>query len=268
MADLEGTKILIKINEKGYFKNSLIGQIEMDLTYLYNLENHTSQHKWFAMINPDSEDFSSVAGYIKISASVHGIDDSPVELKVDENDDDSDAVIPASVKPKFTQLKMHIVRGEHLPRLDVKMIGKGSMDALVSAKVNGKTIKTKCITTENDAAEWYQTLLIPVRMPIMSGKLLLAVMDRDTVNDETAGSLIFDFKELLAMPQKSFFWSNIYGAPGQEEVKVFESGAMEKLVDEMNSDPSKATLWKGRVLIGVEYAESESPKLGVEPMST
>ena len=147
VADLEGTKILIKINEKGYFKNSLIGQIEMDLTYLYNLEKHTSQHKWFAMINPDSEDFSSVAGYIKISASVHGIDDSPVELKIDDNDDDADAVIPASVKPKFTQLKMHIVKGEQLPRLDVKMIGKGSMDALVSAKINGKTIKTKCITT-------------------------------------------------------------------------------------------------------------------------
>jgi len=39
------------------------------------------------------------------------------------------------------------------------------------------------------------------------------------------------------------------------------------LVDEMNSDPSKATLWKGRVLIGVEYAESETPRLGTEPMS-
>ena len=138
VADLEGTKILIKVNEKGYFKNSLIGQIELDLTYLYNLENHTMQHKWFAMINPDSEDFSSVAGYIKISGSVYGIDDKPVELKIDENDDDDEAVIPASVKPKFTQLKMHIVKGENLPRLDTKVIGAGSMDALVRAKIGGK----------------------------------------------------------------------------------------------------------------------------------
>ena len=36
----------------------------------------------------------------------------------------------------------------------------------------------------------------------------------------------------------------------------------------MNSDPSKATKWKGRILMGVEYFESESPKLGVEKMST
>jgi len=69
------------------------------------------------------------------------------------------------------------------------------------------------------------------------------------------------------MEQRSFFWANIYGAPGQEEVKVFESGSMEKLVDEMNTDPSKASCWKGRVLIGVEHEESETPKLGVEPMS-
>lgn len=36
----------------------------------------------------------------------------------------------------------------------------------------------------------------------------------------------------------------------------------------MNKDPNKATKWKGRILMGVEYFESESPKLGVEPMST
>ena len=39
-------------------------------------------------------------------------------------------------------------------------------------------------------------------------------------------------------------------------------------MDEMNSDPSKATLWKGRVLIGVEYAESESPMIAVQKMDT
>jgi len=43
-----------------------------------------------------------------------------------------------------------------------------------------------------------ETFLIPIRMPIMSGKLILNVMDYDTVNDEQAGSLIFDYKDLLA----------------------------------------------------------------------
>ena len=36
----------------------------------------------------------------------------------------------------------------------------------------------------------------------------------------------------------------------------------------MNKDPTIATDWKGRLLIGIEHEETEAPKLGVEPMST
>jgi hypothetical protein len=36
----------------------------------------------------------------------------------------------------------------------------------------------------------------------------------------------------------------------------------------MNKDPNMATLWKGRILIGIEYEEEvEGPKCGVEAMS-
>ena len=141
-----------------------------------------------ALINPDSEDFASIAAYIKLSGSVYGVDDSPVELKMDENDDDENCVMPASIKPKFTQLKMHIIKGEHLPKLDFKLVGDGKMDAFISAKIGGKSIKTKIKDTSKgdkaDEAIWMETFLIPIRMPIMSGKLILNVMDYDTVNDE------------------------------------------------------------------------------------
>ena len=40
VAELETTKILIKLLAKGFFKTELIGQLELDLTYIYNLENH------------------------------------------------------------------------------------------------------------------------------------------------------------------------------------------------------------------------------------
>ena len=36
----------------------------------------------------------------------------------------------------------------------------------------------------------------------------------------------------------------------------------------MNKDPTKATKWKGRILIGIEHDDTENPKLGVERMST
>ena len=203
---------------------------------------------------------------MKLSGSVYGVNDTPLELKMDDGPESEDCVMPASLKPKYTQLKLHIVKGEHLPKLDVKLIGEGTMDAFITAKIGGKTIRTDIKVTEHDEATWNETLLIPVRMPIMSGKLILNVMDLDKVKDEQAGALIFDYKDLISRPQKSFFWANIYGAPGQEEVKVFDSTA--DVSDEMNKDPSKATKWKGRILIGVEYFESESPKLGTEPMST
>ena len=199
-SELEQTKISIRLQEKGYFKNSLIGQVEMDLSFIYNLDGHTRQHQWMALINPDSEDFASVAAYIKISGSVYGVDDTPVELKMDEGEDDENCIMPASLKPKYTQLKLHIIKGENLPKLDFKMIGPGKMDAYVSAKIGGKIIKTNKKDTgqgKEDEAIWMETFLIPVRMPIMSGKMILNVMDYDTVNDEQAGALIFDFKELL-----------------------------------------------------------------------
>ena len=154
VADLEQTKIMIKVLKKGYFKANMIGQVELDLTYIYNLENHTKEHNWMAMINPNSEDFSSVAAYIKISGSFYGVDDTPVELLMDDKDDGDDCIMPASIKPKYTQLKMHIVRGEKLPKLDVKMIGEGSMDAFVTAKIGGKTIKTAIKKTVRDEAIW------------------------------------------------------------------------------------------------------------------
>ena len=55
-----------------------------------------------ALINPEDEDFSSVAAYLKTSASVYGVDDNPKELKVDEGEDDDNCIMPASIKPKYT----------------------------------------------------------------------------------------------------------------------------------------------------------------------
>lgn len=99
----------------------------------------------------------------------------------------------------------------------------------------------------------------------MTGKITLDVMDLDKVKDEQAGALIFDMKELLARESGSFFWSNIYGAPGQEEVKLIDTTS--SVADEMNRDPTKATLWKGRILFGIEHEENvETPRCGVEQM--
>lgn len=73
---------------------------------------------------------------------------------MDENEDDDNCLMPASIKPKYTQLKLHLVKGEHLPKLDVKLFGEGAMDAFITAKIGGKKIKTSIVTTVHDAATW------------------------------------------------------------------------------------------------------------------
>ena len=139
------------------------------------------------------------------------------------------------------------------------------MDAFVVANIGNKKLKTSVQTTEKDACVWNETFLIPIRIPIMSGKLVLDVMDLDGINDEQAGTLVFDYKDLLKLPQKSFFWANIYGAPGGEDFLQTNKN----VADEMNKDPNMATMWKGRILIGIEFDEDvEGPKCGKEAMST
>ena len=95
-----------------------------------------------ALNNPAGEDFSSVAAFLKISVSIHGTDDKPVELGEDPDPNNDKCMMPASIKPNFNQLKLHFIKGECLPRLDTKLVGKGSMDAYCVGMIGNKKLKT------------------------------------------------------------------------------------------------------------------------------
>ena len=202
--------------EKGVFKEAIFGLFEFDFSYVYNMENHTMFHQWVALNNPAGEDFAAVSAFLKLSVSIHGADDKPQELGEDPDPNNDKCMMPAAIKPKFKQLKLHLIKGEHLPRLDKKLVGQGSMDAYCITYLGKKKLKTKVHTTKDDQATWNETMWVPVRMPIMSGQMIVKIMDEDKVKDECAGSLVFDFKDLLAKESGSFFWVNLYGAPGGE----------------------------------------------------
>ena len=120
---LEQSRITVKVLEKAYFKDAMIGQFEFDFSHVYFMQDHMWEHVWVALTNPNSEDFSALNGYLKLSASIYGADDDPHELKEDPNNNDDNVQIPPSVKPSFKQIKLHILKGEHLPRLDAAIIG-------------------------------------------------------------------------------------------------------------------------------------------------
>ena len=66
----EEGKIMIKLQDKGVFKDALVGQFEFDMSYIYFMKDHVMLHQWLALSNPNSENFSEVTGYLKVSISV------------------------------------------------------------------------------------------------------------------------------------------------------------------------------------------------------
>jgi len=66
----EEGKIEIKLMDKGFFKNAMIGSFDFDLSYIYFMKDHLLLHQWLALSNPNSENYSEITGYIKVSISV------------------------------------------------------------------------------------------------------------------------------------------------------------------------------------------------------
>ena len=170
--------------------------------------------------------------------------------------------MPPSVKPKFSQLKIHFFKGEHLPKLDTRLLREGKMDAYLKTEIGNKKLKTQIVETVKDEAYWNETMMVPLKLPVMSSGLKVRLLDYDTTGDEVAGCINFDYKQILAQPpgEVKIYWINVYGAPGGDKIAL---AGRPPEYDEMNNNPEIATCWKGRVLVGVEHEETDSPKCQV-----
>lgn len=88
--DLENGKIEIRLLDKGFFKDALIGYYEFDLSYIYLMDKHSMMHKWIIMSNPESENFGEVTGNLKLSITIAGNDDSQEQITDDPNPEKED----------------------------------------------------------------------------------------------------------------------------------------------------------------------------------
>lgn len=75
---IEEGKIEIKLMDKGFFKDAIIGFYEFDLSYIYLMKDHAMLHKWVVMSNPESENFGEATGYVKLSITVAAEGDTQV----------------------------------------------------------------------------------------------------------------------------------------------------------------------------------------------
>jgi len=101
--DIESAKISIKLMDKGYFKDAIIGLYEFDIAYIYFMKEHSLMHTWLAMSNPSSESFNEVSAYMKLSITIAATGDEQVQITEDNAPETGEEKIltPASIRPEF-----------------------------------------------------------------------------------------------------------------------------------------------------------------------
>jgi hypothetical protein len=105
--EAEDAKICIKLMDKGFMKNALVGQYEFDLSFIYFRESHLYLHKWIALSNPNGDNYSEITGYLKLSISVACTGDEQIQINEDDAIGGDDVVeMPPQIQPKFYQVKI------------------------------------------------------------------------------------------------------------------------------------------------------------------
>ena len=145
---MESGKIEIRLLDKGFFKDAIIGFYEFDLSYIYLMKDHAMLHKWIVMSNPESENFGEVTGYLKLSITICGEGDNQVNIGEDPNPAEDDIIQPPQIKPEFYQLYVRFFCAQKIVPMDAALYGKSSVDAYVSLQYKTKKLRTKAITQE------------------------------------------------------------------------------------------------------------------------
>ncbi len=140
-------KVEIKLLDKGFIKDALIGFYEFDLTYIYQQEGHSLMHKWIIMSNPEGEDFSEVTGYLKISMAITGVGDNQLPIEDDPEPNVESFISPSTIKPEFYQLYVRFFAAQHIVPLDTGIgQGEGKIDAYVQFDYRSTKLKSKVLT--------------------------------------------------------------------------------------------------------------------------
>ena len=130
--DAEDAKIRIKVMDKGFFKDVLLGEFDFDMSFIYFKKDHVLLHKWLALSNPAGENFSDITAYLKVSISVSASGDEQVQITEDEAlEEDTDVLMSPALNPEFYQIKIRIFQGQNLPAMDSSLMGSKSIDAYV-----------------------------------------------------------------------------------------------------------------------------------------
>lgn len=260
--ELERCKIAIKLMDKGFYKDALIGYYEFDLTYLYQQKNHALMHKWIILTNPEAPEdrYGEVTGQLKLSITVTGEGDPTMPIEDDPNPEKEEIVQSPSVKPEFYQVHFKFFTAQRIVPLDTTF-GKDSSDVFIRLDYKTSKLKTtrKVIYRDGEVAI-NEEFWVPAQLPLVGGRIVFRVYDYNTgIPDEMIGSMHIELKDILPDRNNNpgrlnnmFDWKQVYGSP---------LGVSGKMTDTMNQNPEVASLWKGRILMQCTHEKTQKPKL-------
>ena len=170
-------------------------------------------------------------------------------------------LVSASIKKEYKVVTMRFFVAEGLPVMDSNFLRKNSIDAYLKLKYGKKKLKTQVYTQADGRVIWNEEFLIPVELPIRNDKLEVAIMDSDEISDEKVCTMSLSLKSLLKYDlgnenpnmRSQRKWVNLYGSP--KTPSVFTGSNAKK----MNSDPSAASAYNGRIYLEYFAETSKHP---------
>ena len=67
---LEEAMIDIYVHHHGFFKGDVIGLMDLTMSKVYNMKDHTCMHQKMGLVNPNGADSSKVSGEVTVSINV------------------------------------------------------------------------------------------------------------------------------------------------------------------------------------------------------
>jgi len=117
----------VRVLDKGYFKDSVVGLYDFDISYIYFMVKHSLLHRWVALSNPQSENYNQIAGYLKLSIAVTTMNDETINITDDSGSPESNdlpIIMPPQLQPTYQQIKIRLFRAEKLPMLDLNLLSR------------------------------------------------------------------------------------------------------------------------------------------------
>ncbi|KAG6952738.1 hypothetical protein JG688_00013149 [Phytophthora aleatoria] len=267
-SEVEMGYVRLSVMDANTFQRAeLIGAAQFDVSYIYSQANHQLANVWIGLTDITNTTNQGIQGYLRASISIIGPGDKlvppPSPFGDGASSDMNNVIMPPSVTQHVRFLGAVIHVAEHLPPMDVAVVGRGGLDAYVKGSIaGGDAIRTRVRTKKGRRDElcpsFNEELMLVIREPSMADSIQLAVYDWDQVgSDELVGYVYQSVKLVKAMGGKiGPFWANIYGAP----LRLKSVGIGDSMKKQMNTYPDISSTYRGRLLLTLRVLDNDENK--------